>query len=229
MTNDILSYLEMCQREGLSLQKGMNFGVGGGYSILLMSVLANAPYQDRIEENGTVIIYEGHNAPRSNSLTNPQVIDQPALTRFGTLTENGKFLEAALGFKEGLRPPEQIRMYEKVRAGIWIYNGLFHLVDAWQEHDGTRRVYKFRLIAVVESEQESTSKPRPAQRRRIIPTEVKRNVWKRDKGRCVMCGSTEDLHFDHVLPFSKGGASTTAENVQLLCAHHNLQKSDHIV
>ena len=132
MTNDVISYLEMCQRESLSLQKGMNFGVGQDYSILLMSVQANAPYQDRVEEGGTIIIYEGHNAPRSSSLKNPQAVDQPALTRFGTLTENGKFLEAALDFKKGLRSPEPIRMYEKIRAGIWIYNGLFHLVDAWQ-------------------------------------------------------------------------------------------------
>ena len=98
-----------------------------------------------------------------------------------------------------------------------------------KELDGKRKVYKFRLIAVVENEQGYSSKQSPVQRRRIIPTEVKRNVWKRDEGKCVMCGSTDDLHFDHILPFSKGGTSVTAENVQLLCARHNLEKSDHII
>jgi hypothetical protein len=29
MTDDIISYIEMCRREALSLQAGMNFGVGG--------------------------------------------------------------------------------------------------------------------------------------------------------------------------------------------------------
>lgn len=60
---------------------------------------------------------------------------------------------------------------------------------------------------------------------RIIPSEVKKEVWKRDGGKCVKCGSTENLHFDHELPFSKGGTSLTSKNVRLLCMKHNLQKS----
>jgi 5-methylcytosine-specific restriction endonuclease McrA len=65
--------------------------------------------------------------------------------------------------------------------------------------------------------------------RRIIPTPVKLEVWKRDGGKCVMCGATTGLHFDHDIPYSKGGASITAENVQLLCARHNLEKHDKII
>ena len=63
---------------------------------------------------------------------------------------------------------------------------------------------------------------------RLILSEVKREVWKRDQGRCVMCGDTKNLHFDHELPFSKGGTSLSAKNVRLLCMKHNLQKSDKI-
>ena len=43
-----------------------------------------------------------------------------------------------------------------------------------------------------------------------------------------MCGSEENLHFDHIIPFSRGGSSLTANNVQLLCARHNLEKRDRI-
>jgi 5-methylcytosine-specific restriction endonuclease McrA len=43
-----------------------------------------------------------------------------------------------------------------------------------------------------------------------------------------MCGDTKNLHFDHELPFSKGGTSLSAKNVRLLCMKHNLQKSDKI-
>ena len=43
MANEILSYVEMCQREGRNLQRGMNFGIGGWYSVILMSVRPNAP------------------------------------------------------------------------------------------------------------------------------------------------------------------------------------------
>jgi 5-methylcytosine-specific restriction endonuclease McrA len=53
-------------------------------------------------------------------------------------------------------------------------------------------------------------------------------IWKRDKGRCVICGSHDNLHFDHIIPYSKGGSSLVAENIQLLCARHNLAKKDKI-
>ncbi len=64
---------------------------------------------------------------------------------------------------------------------------------------------------------------------RLIPTTVKVEVWRRDHGMCVMCGSTTNLHYDHEIPFSKGGSSIVAENVRLLCAKHNLSKSDKIM
>ena len=48
LENEIVSYLQMCQRESMSLQRGMNFDPGArGYSIILMSVRPNAPYRDR--------------------------------------------------------------------------------------------------------------------------------------------------------------------------------------
>jgi len=65
-------------------------------------------------------------------------------------------------------------------------------------------------------------------RNRFIPSDVKRQVWNRDNGRCVQCGSDADLHFDHDVPFSKGGASTV-ENVRILCAKCNLRKGNRIV
>ena len=63
---------------------------------------------------------------------------------------------------------------------------------------------------------------------RLIPKEVKLEVWKRDKGRCGICGSQDNLHFDHIIPYSKGGSSLVAENIQLLCARHNIAKKDKI-
>jgi hypothetical protein len=64
-------------------------------------------------------------------------------------------------------------------------------------------------------------------RSRHIPPEVRTAVWQRDGGRCVQCRSTEDLEFDHIIPFSKGGANTV-NNIQLLCRHCNRAKSDSI-
>lgn len=229
LTDNIISYLEMCRREGTSLQRGMNFGLGGNHSVILMSVRHNAPYRDKLEDNGTTLIYEGHDEPKTSTDSNPKVLDQPERYPSGLLTQNGKFHEAAQQAKAGLRSAERVRVYEKIHTGIWAYNGVFHLVDSWRETDKHRRVFKFRLIAV-EGDEDLTALPRlAAPRRRIIPTAVKLAVWKRDKGRCVICGATDELHFDHDLPWSKGGTSLTEENVQLLCARHNLQKHDSII
>nr|MBA3261856.1 HNH endonuclease [Thermoleophilaceae bacterium] len=60
-------------------------------------------------------------------------------------------------------------------------------------------------------------------RREPIPRAARLAVWERDGGRCVECGSDFDLQYDHVIPFSMGGA-TTAENLQLLCAGCNRDK-----
>jgi hypothetical protein len=60
-----------------------------------------------------------------------------------------------------------------------------------------------------------------------IPEDVKLLVWARDGGRCVRCGSNEELHFDHIIPVAKGGGNS-AENVQILCQSCNLKKSDKI-
>ena len=59
---------------------------------------------------------------------------------------------------------------------------------------------------------------------RKIPGEVQKEVYERDRGQCRICGSSDNLHFDHILPFSKGGSSKVASNIQLLCARHNLKK-----
>ena len=103
--------------------------------------------------------------PRSDAVPRPKAVDQPERTPYGTLTQNGRFYQAAQDYKDGRRPPERVRVYEKLRQGIW----------------------------------------------------------------SVVCGSADELHFDHDLPYSKGGTSITEENVQLMCARHNLEKGAQII
>ncbi|MQY20563.1 HNH endonuclease [Nocardia macrotermitis] len=58
---------------------------------------------------------------------------------------------------------------------------------------------------------------------RAIPPEIKAQVWHRDGGACIECGATHYLEFDHVIPLSRGGA-TSAGNLQVLCRSCNRDK-----
>jgi 5-methylcytosine-specific restriction endonuclease McrA len=64
-------------------------------------------------------------------------------------------------------------------------------------------------------------------RREAIPPAVRREVWQRDQGRCVDCGSRERLEYDHIIPVSKGG-SNTARNIELRCEPCNRKKGARI-
>ena len=227
MDNEIISYREMCNREESSLQKGMNFFANRPYSVVLMSVRRGARYADRVEEAGRVLIYEGHDAPRNTVDGDPSTVDQPGRTPSGSLTENGRFLEAARATAKDGAPPRLVRVYEKLQKGIWSYNGEFLLADAWREQANGRQVFKFKL-AIRENARADVVRDAEFEHNRMIPPDVKFEVFRRDGGKCVECGATDGLHFDHVLAYSRGGSSVTAANIQLLCARHNLQKGARI-
>lgn len=224
---DIISYIEMCREEGTSLQRGMNFRLNQARSIFLMSVRPGAPYNDRTEDNGRILIYEGHDIARNLTPFDPKEVDQPLQLPSGKLTQNGLFFDAATKYKQGLKPAEVVYVYEKIRDGVWVYNGAFTLVDAWQDHDGKRKVVNFKL-QLLNGDPSSLNTEQELIHNRFIPSAVKLEVWKRDNGRCVICGDTKNLHFDHIIPFSKGGTSLKSENIQLMCAKHNLQKRANI-
>jgi hypothetical protein len=225
--DDIISYHELVGAEKANLQKGMNFGIGKNYSVVLMSVRLGAPYDDTLDPKTGMLIYEGHDEHRTKDCPDPKLVDQPLTTPRGSWTENGKFFRAAVDFKCGLRKkPELVKVYEKIANGIWCYKGFFELEDAAIVSNDRRKVFKFYLKPV---ERKPLGRIEDLSHRRLIPTPVKVEVWRRDGGQCVLCGSEVNLHYDHDIPFSKGGSSLVAENVRLLCAKHNLSKSDKIM
>ena len=218
----IISYTQLVLNEdGKHIQKGMNFGIQKSYSIVLMSTEKNAPYNDEIFDDG-IIEYEGHDVPKNIS-EDKKSIDQPIANTTGNPTENGKFYNAAISFKNNERKPAKIKVYRKIRAGVWVDMGFYDLVDSYIRNDGRRNVFKFLLKPTFETLDDNADYL-DLLHNRIIPGEIQREVYERYNGKCTKCGSQENLHFDHILPFSKGGSSKVSSNIQLLCAKHNWQK-----
>jgi hypothetical protein len=225
--DDIFGYDKLVAAEKANLQAGMNYREGRDYSVVLMSIRKGAPYRDSIDPVTGMISYEGHDIKDFPGGPDPKSVDQPRTNPSGSLTENGKFHRDAIDFKTGKRKRAKlVKVYEKISKGIWSYKGFFELIDANIVSDGKRNVFKFSLKPV---EKKSFGRVVELPHNRLIPTPVKVEVWRRDRGQCLQCGSTKNLHFDHDIPFSKGGSSVTAANVRLLCAKHNLEKSDKIL
>jgi len=64
--------------------------------------------------------------------------------------------------------------------------------------------------------------------KRQISERLKVRVLIRDGNRCRLCGvivTGDEIHFDHIKPWSEGG-ETTFDNIQVLCAKHNLAKGN---
>lgn len=85
----------------------------------------------------------------------------------------------------------------------------------------------------------ATDKPRAAQPRsedsRYVPAEVRREVWRRDRGQCTYvspdgkrCEERSGLEYDHIDAYGKDGSSKTAANIRLRCRAHNLLEAERV-
>lgn len=222
---DVVPWSTVTSFAGLTSRKGMQYRPRGGTSVFLMSRRTGAPYDDVLADEGRTLVYVGHDANETPEGPDPRTVDQPLTRPDGRPSDNALFLKTVEAAKTGAEP-EPVRVFEKVMTNVWVYNGLFRLVDAWAETENRRRVFKFRLTLIDATTSAKTSGTLP--RTRVIPSMVKYEVWKRDEGKCVLCGASENLHFDHELPYSKGGTSLLTSNVRILCASHNLAKGARI-
>ena len=116
-------------------------------------------------------------------------------------------------------------MNEEFKNSKFPLDDLTFVFDRWQYLNGLRDEFinknglRDKLI-----NKKFTSELPKKKRSRRISQDVKDKVWNRDGGKCVECGSNENLEFDHIIPHSKGGANTY-RNIQLLCEPCNRSKS----
>lgn len=78
-------------------------------------------------------------------------------------------------------------------------------------------------MTILESEQVFKHKTK-----RLPSERLKVQVLIRDGNKCRLCGITlegDNIHFDHIFPWSKGG-ETILENLQILCIKHNIVKGN---
>lgn len=146
-------------------------------------------------------------------------------TDFGTLTVTDRRIlfvpQNAMG-SAAQRPLTAIARVCRQGAAVWFetnrgrFEGHFYVNDPeW-------------LAAVVDVAVQAVHRPWSDDRTPRAPSpELRRQVWVRDGGKCRHCGSTDDLEFDHIIPYSKGGA-TTLDNLQLLCLPCNRRKGARI-
>ena len=111
---------------------------------------------------------------------------------------------------------------------------MYHVPENWevmQEYDTSElecNVFGHicPVFFVAEGATETAEGRRPPSR--YIPRDVMLKVVRRDGQMCQVCGRNvpdRELHLDHLIPVSRGGTSSV-ENLRVLCAQCNRDKSD---
>ncbi len=120
----------------------------------------------------------------------------------------------------------------KIRGKLFLFkNALFDVTGLHSEEEARLAVLKKHQTERSEIDflksrfDESSEKSETG--REHIPERIRNEVWRRDGGKCVQCGSVYKLEFDHMVPVAAGG-SNTARNLQILCEPCNRRKSDRI-
>jgi len=111
-----------------------------------------------------------------------------------------------------------------VKFGTWT-NGLRAFVEYINSGNGKTLENETEDAPLIILKNETVFKHKT---KRFPNERLKVRVLMRDGNKCRLCGITltgDNIHFDHIIPWKKGG-ETVLENLQILCAPHNLAKGD---
>ena len=120
-----------------------------------------------------------------------------------------------------------VRLRTEARRTLWWFRDRFYWDDDGHSAEDVKALAlqrarrEERRLKTARALMQGEASPSPA--RAPMPAAVAPGVFARDGQRCVECGSSEDLQFDHIIPVALGGA-TSVENLQILCADCNRTK-----
>lgn len=198
----IVSAAELIAREGVNIQKGMNFRDKGPLLSVLLVLARSEGFRDQWHPDTDTYEYHGHDSTTQEG----EHLDQVLMYEGGRLSDNGKFYKAAHDFKSGVRADAlQVQVYEKLGPGVWFDKGIFNILNAAHISEHGRKVFKFDLQPL------RSGSARVDEAERMISAATKAAVWQRDDGRCTACRSEMDLYF-----IGNGGAEST----RLACTEH---------
>ncbi len=159
---------------------------------------ANREYSNRFRQRGDPAYRMGMYVPA------PPEFDNKIFKKDKSKYKRWLYRRYIVDIDDGLGADEKVKLL--VREVVW-------------KHEK-----KFNKLSLLSDVDVKVSK---ADRRKGLPEDVRMFVWRRDEGKCVQCGSKENLEFDHIIPVSKGG-SNTARNLQILCEKCNRSKGANI-
>ena len=111
----------------------------------------------------------------------------------------------AIWAQEAESPVELVREDERV---YWAFKGCFY----WEDEDLSAADVKALVLQRIRRRERQLATAHSLMRaeeagqalRPPVAIEIRRAVFERDGGRCVDCGGSFDLQYDHVIPFSSG-------------------------
>ncbi len=119
---------------------------------------------------------------------------------------------------------------KRLNGTVILFQNVYYLISGPYDQDEAKIVFNDwfeKKRKKIEALKSGNDEDLNSLRRERITEKVRHEVWRRDQGKCVRCGSSKNLEFDHIIPVSRGG-SNTARNIQLLCESCNRRKSDSI-
>ena len=94
-------------------------------------------------------------------------------------------------------------------------------INSTSEEEASVEIENIEIANKPQIEFKHKTKRQPSERLKV-------QVLMRDGNKCKLCGivvTGDNIHFDHIKPWSKGG-ETVLENLQVLCETHNLAKGN---